>query len=100
MPNTADQIPLLRLLLASSGRHDTLKGLLDEVLPEARELLPAASLVVVHSNPPKWEVQSASGLSHRLKQRLHRVRLPPSVGDFENRLQPANAMLASLPAKH
>ncbi|BBO33519.1 sigma-54-dependent Fis family transcriptional regulator [Lacipirellula parvula] len=65
MAQSADQIPLLRLLLASSGRHDTLKGLLDEVLPEARELLPAASLVVVHSNPPKWEVQSASGMGER-----------------------------------
>jgi transcriptional regulator with GAF, ATPase, and Fis domain len=60
-----DQIPLLRLLLASSGRHDTLKGLLDEVLPEARELLPAGSLAVVHANPPKWELQSASGLGDR-----------------------------------
>ncbi len=65
MATPTDQIPLLRLLLSSSGRHDTLKGLLDEVLPEARELLPAASLVVVHANPPKWELEAASGLGDR-----------------------------------
>jgi transcriptional regulator with GAF, ATPase, and Fis domain len=65
MTAAQDQIPLLRLLLASSGRHDTLKGLLDEVLPEARELLPAASLAVVCSNPPKWELQVSSGMGER-----------------------------------
>ena len=65
MASLTDQIPLLRLLLASSGRHDTLKGLLDEVLPEARELLPVASLAVLHANPPKWELQAASGLGDR-----------------------------------
>ncbi len=65
MASPTDQIPLLRLLLASSGRHDTLKGLLDEVLPEARELLPAGSLAVVHANPPKWELHAASGLGDR-----------------------------------
>ena len=63
--NSSDQIPLLRLLLVSSGRHDTLQGLLEEVLPEARELLPAATLSVVRANPPKWELQSASGLGQR-----------------------------------
>lgn len=34
-------------------------------MPEARDLLPAASLAVVHANPPKWELQAASGLGDR-----------------------------------
>ncbi len=66
MASPTDQIPLLRLLLASSGRHDTLQR--DSSTKSCRRaagFLPAASLAVVHANPPKWELQAASGLGDR-----------------------------------
>jgi transcriptional regulator with GAF, ATPase, and Fis domain len=65
MANPADQTSLLRLLLAASGKHDSLKPFLEEVLPEARVLLPAGALAVVRSNPPKWELQGGSGMTER-----------------------------------
>src|SRR5687768_17618477 len=66
MPSTtSDQTHLLRLMLLAAGRHDALKSFLDETLPEARASLPAGALAVVRSNPPKWELQAASGTTER-----------------------------------
>jgi Nif-specific regulatory protein len=65
MTTLTDQLPLLRLMLAATGKHTALKPLLDEILPEARAALPAAALAVVRSNPPKWELQAASGAAER-----------------------------------
>jgi transcriptional regulator with GAF, ATPase, and Fis domain len=65
MAAQSDQLSLLRSILLASGKHDALKPLLDEVLPEARAALPAAALAVVRANPPKWELQAASGMAER-----------------------------------
>jgi Nif-specific regulatory protein len=53
------------LVLAASGKQQAIKVFLDEVLLEARALLPAAAVAVVRSNPPKWELQATSGLAER-----------------------------------
>jgi Nif-specific regulatory protein len=65
MATVTEDSSLLRLLLAASGKHDQLAPFLAEVLPEARELLPAAALAVVEPNPPQWRVVSASGVSQQ-----------------------------------
>src|SRR5215213_7336271 len=65
MANTSDEMSLHHVLLTASGKHNSLKPLLDEVLPEIRALLPASGLAVVRPNPPKWEVQAASGVTER-----------------------------------
>jgi Nif-specific regulatory protein len=65
MASPSDQLSLLRLLLSASGKHDTLRAFLDDVLPEARALVPAGALAVVRSNPPQWELQAASGMVER-----------------------------------
>jgi Nif-specific regulatory protein len=65
MASQIDQLSLLQLLLAASGKFTSLKPLLDEVLPEARAGLSVMALAVVRSNPPKWELQAARGASER-----------------------------------
>jgi transcriptional regulator with GAF, ATPase, and Fis domain len=56
---------LFKLVLEAAGKHQTVKGFLDEVLPEARASLGAAGVAVLRSNPPKWELQASSGASER-----------------------------------
>jgi len=65
MSANPDNPSIPRLLLFASGKQEGLKSFLDEVLPEARVMLPAAGLAVVRANPPKWELQGGSGLSER-----------------------------------
>ena len=57
-----NELPLLRLLLSASGKHDRLEAFLGEVLPEARAMLPSAALAVVRANPPQWELVAGSGM--------------------------------------
>ena len=65
MPISGNQLDLLRLLLVSSGKHDSLGAFLAETLPEIRDLLPAAAVAVLRANPPKWQVEAASGLGQQ-----------------------------------
>jgi transcriptional regulator with GAF, ATPase, and Fis domain len=60
-----DQMSLLKLLLDAAAKHRTVKGLLDEALPESRATLGASGIAVFRSNPPKWDLQAASGASER-----------------------------------
>jgi transcriptional regulator with GAF, ATPase, and Fis domain len=65
MAGRTDQTDLLTELLKSSRNATSLHSFLVEVLPGARASSGAAGLAVVRANPPKWELQGASGVSER-----------------------------------
>jgi Nif-specific regulatory protein len=65
MASGSNQLDIFQALLATASKHSDLGGFLAEMLPEMRELLPAAALAVLRANPPQWHVQAASGLGHQ-----------------------------------
>jgi Nif-specific regulatory protein len=65
MPASYDLSPVFQRILAAAAGSDNLRQFLVDVLPEARAALGAAAFAVVRANPPKWEVQGASGANER-----------------------------------
>ena len=56
MTASFDLCHLLQTTLAAASDHDRLEPFLESVLQEALDLVGAAGLAVVRSNPPEWQV--------------------------------------------
>src|SRR5690349_15249235 len=65
MPASNDLSPVFQRILAAAAGSDNLRQFLVDVLPESRAALGVAAFAVVRANPPKWEVQGASGANER-----------------------------------
>jgi len=63
MPENNSIVEAYALILAAAGKHLRLDDFLAEVLPETRSLIRASGVAVLRTNPPRWEVIAASGLT-------------------------------------